>query len=271
MSIKNSPLLDVLRNTYHEFNLKKYQKENQEMIERIRSFHNKHKGERCFLIAMGPSLTKEDLESIQHEVSFGCNKCFLIFDESTWRPTYYSVADHLVVDNVKDDIIKVVKDPSIVCLFDYQVRDQFSEDLDIIYVKQLPNLREGYGFSDNLTRGYYSGTTVSYRMLQTAVFMGFSEIVILGMDFNFKIPKKSVESHHSMIQDKILVNDKEVNHFHKNYRKKGEKWTVPKLDIQLKAFEAARVYAEENSIQILNASRNSKLEVFKKVKLESLL
>ncbi|RNC86057.1 MAG: DUF115 domain-containing protein [Balneola sp.] len=271
MSIKNSPIFDSLRNIRREINLKKYQNMNKEMINRLRSYQNKHLGERCFLVAMGPSLTKEDLEKIQDEVSFGCNKCFLIFNESTWRPTYYSVADHLVVENAKEEIISVINDTSIECIFDNQIKEQFSGYSDVIYVNQLSDLRNGYGFSDDLTRGYFSGTTVSYRMLQTAVFMGFKEIVILGMDFNFNIPKESKDSHHNLVKDKILINDKEVNHFHKDYRKKGEKWTVPKLDIQIMAFEAAKAYAEKNSIQILNASRNTKLEVFKKVNLESFL
>lgn len=91
------------------------------------------------------------------------------------------------------------------------------------------------------------------------------------MDFSFAIPEKKIQPSNEKVKDEVLVNLDEVNHFHKDYRKEGEKWTVPKLDVQLKAFQAAKEYAEKNEVKIINASRNTKLEVFQKVKLEDIL
>ena len=39
-------------------------------------------------------------------------------------------------------------------------------------------------FSDDLTEGIYSGTTVLYAMFQIAVYMGFKNIYLLGVDFS---------------------------------------------------------------------------------------
>lgn len=266
-------IINHLRAIKNKIAAKKYQLAYPKDAERIKKLKNKHNGDRCFVIGMGPSLSKEDLDLIKDEYSFGCNKCYLIFDETEWRPTYYSVADHLVVENVKEEILKIVDNENIVCIFDEQIREQFKENLDITYVKQLgiDDNKEGYKFSDNLLRGFYSGTTVSYRMLQMAAYMGFKEIIILGMDFSFAIPEKKIQPSNEKVKDEVLVNLDEVNHFHKDYRKEGEKWTVPKLDVQLKAFQAAKEYAEKNEVKIINASRNTKLEVFQKVKLEDIL
>ena len=41
---------------------------------------NKHKGERCFIVCNGPSLTKKDLAKLDGEVTFGTN---LIFENMT--------------------------------------------------------------------------------------------------------------------------------------------------------------------------------------------
>lgn len=40
-------------------------------------------------------------------------------------------------------------------------------------------------FSDDIVRGVYSGYTVAYDMIQIAVYMGFSEIYLIGADFNY--------------------------------------------------------------------------------------
>lgn len=70
--------------------------------EKIRKFHNKHKGERCFIIGNGPSLNKLDLSKLDNEITFGVNGIFYKTKEMGLRPTYYVVEDsHVMLDNVE--------------------------------------------------------------------------------------------------------------------------------------------------------------------------
>ena len=39
----------------------------------LKMYKDIHKGERCFIIATGPSLTMEDLEALKSEYTFGMN------------------------------------------------------------------------------------------------------------------------------------------------------------------------------------------------------
>lgn len=238
---------------------------------KIFSLKNKHIGERCFILGMGPSLNLEDIEKLKNEVTFACNKIFLTYEQTDWRPTYYSVADILVAENNIKEIEQVINENKSIPIFSRNVEKYFSNE-NVIYINELGSWREGrYAISDDLLKGYVSGTTVTYRIIQKAIYMGFKEIYLLGMDFSFLIPKNQVKSDNNNIKDPILINDAEVNHFHKDYRKKGETWTIPKLDIQMKAFKRAQEYADKHQIKIINCSRKTALDIFYKDNLNNII
>lgn len=54
----------------------------------------------------------------------------------------------------------------------------------------------------------------------------------------------------------------EGNHFSPDYRKPGEIWAVPRLDMKFRAFELAQETFERDGRRVLKASRRTKLEVF---------
>ena len=64
--------------------------------DKIKHFKNAHKGERCFIVCNGPSLTAQDLDKISREYSFGSNRIYNMFPYTKWRPTYYCEADPYV-------------------------------------------------------------------------------------------------------------------------------------------------------------------------------
>jgi len=91
---------------------------------------------------------------------------------------------------------------------------------------------------------------------------------LIGVDFSFSVPKQQVQeqSYGGVIEGKG-----EINHFHPDYRKPGEKWTVPRLDIQEQAFRCARETFEAGGGRILNASRQTALEVFPKTNFDDVV
>ena len=108
-------------------------------------------------------------------------------------------------------------------------------------------------------------------MLQLAVYMGFEQIYLLGMDFNY-----SVEQH----KDGSITKNDVCNHMeimeieHKMFDELiKERYGVTYLadvDLQLAAFQSAKKYTDEHNIQIFNATRGGKLEAFKRVEFEQL-
>ena len=59
--------------------------------EKIAQLKDRNAGGRCFIVATGPSLKMEDLDTLnqQGEYSIGVNRIYLAFDKTDWRPDYY--------------------------------------------------------------------------------------------------------------------------------------------------------------------------------------
>jgi hypothetical protein len=112
------------------------------------------------------------------------------------------------------------------------------------------------------------GSTVVFTMIQWAIYLGSKEIYLLGVDFSFELPKKQIVNEYNRID---LICEGEINHFHKDYRKIGEKWNLPNLEIQIKSFTKAKKYAQEHGIKIYNASRETKLDVFERINFDEVL
>ena len=72
------------------------------IYDRLLDYKGIHEGERCFVIATGPSLTMEDLESLGGEYTIAMNSICKLYDQTDWRPTYYAVQDNLVFDKMQD-------------------------------------------------------------------------------------------------------------------------------------------------------------------------
>lgn len=225
-----------------------------EAKKKLASYHDIHKGERCFLIANGPSLKKIDLRLLQKETTIGMNRIYMLFDE-TFQTTYCSVINELVIDEFHQDIAKLPCDIFV----SWKKRQLFTcREAGYFYVYQ--SLEDK--FSTDLTEGIYGGGTVTYASLQLAYYMGFSEVIIIGLDHNFV--------------DKGLPNKTEVrteddkNHFHPDYFPKGMKWQLPDLYRSELAYEKARLAFEADGRKILDATIGGQCDIFEKVEFTSL-
>lgn len=237
--------------------------------ERIRGFHNLYKGQRCFIIGNGPSLTSSDLEKLKNEKTFGCNSIFKIFKSTTWRPNFYYFFDSGMVNYFslhKDDLNLLLRECDNVFtgyITSFELNSSKIFPLRIIS-------RKASSFSEDCAKECYGGGSVAYVMLQCACYFGFKEIYLLGMDFSF-----SCEKHNdgSVIKNEGVCNHNpllEIPSINESVRKE---FGVPyffEIDEALKAYETASEYAVSHGIKIYNATRGGKLEVFPRVNFDSL-
>ncbi len=229
---------------------------------------NRHLGHRCFVIGNGPSLTLEDLNKLRFEYTFASNKIFLVFDETEWRPTYFSCEDPLVMQQNGAVISSLKRTTKIFPkhMLQYMKREPCSYFIKFIPAPTILNPKRSLtdrDFSYDLTEGIHWGSTITYSLIQQAVFMGFKEIYLLGIDHSYTVPDKKVNG--------CYVCEGEVNHFHKNYRVKGEKWNEPRADVLEVSYKYAKKACEAVGVSIFNASRKTKLDVFEKVHLDDVL
>ncbi|MBL9175244.1 MAG: hypothetical protein JNL10_17020 [Verrucomicrobiales bacterium] len=230
---------------------------------RIKALRNIHAGRRGFIIGNGPSLTVADLHRLKGEVTFASNKIYLAFDQTDWRPTYYSVCDKLVAKNNS----KIIADLPLNKLLSDWVSEFFQPGDASIWLRELavpssgPNGRASHPFSENLLVGLYGGATIIYQQLQTAFYMGITEAILIGVDFSFQLPEQRVATGvHGYEQ--ALKSEGEVNHFHPDYRKPGEAWAVPNMEGQRVSFQSALERYQAAGRKVINASRVTKLDVF---------
>lgn len=236
---------------------KKYEDQTDKFIQ----LKDSHIGERCFIIGNGPSLTMNDLELLTDEFCFGTNQIFFAFDKTSWRPDVYltvNVDTFLAYRNVIDTLESKIK------FIDSKALDYGVEISDAIYLKH-GTFAEGENiFSRDISQYYYNGGTVVYTALQIAVYMGFKDIYLIGCDNNFTIEKS---------RDGNIIKNSIQNHFYtaEDDKKTANLYATVDVKHLSESFEIARDYAEKNGIQIYNATRGGKLEVFPRVRLEEVV
>jgi len=234
----------------------------------LKNLHNRHLNQTAFIVATGPSLQISDLEKLKNEITFSCNKIYLAFNSTTWRPSYYSVIDRLVAQNNSGTI----KELKLKKIFSSVVKPYFKDSNDITWLNDLAspvvNKQRQFVFSKDAAYGTYGGFTVVYAQLQLAYFMGIKTVYLIGLDFNFE--KSMSTGKTTSANEVILKSSGEKNHFHAEYRKNGEEWTMPNLDFQYNAFKEAKIAFEKDNRKILNASRKTMLDIFERVEFDSL-
>lgn len=231
---------------------------------------DRHKGKRCFLIGNGPSLAIEDLELLKDEITFAANRIYMLFDKTTWRPTYYFFVDyrgygayHREINQIEADLKFVPVENAMAAGAIYDGITYYNRVVSCIEDQQG---KGGSGkepkFSDNAEEVVYDGRTVLYDAIQWAVYMGFSEIYLLGVDCNYKIE--------ALEDGTVIENNLEHSHFDANYGE-GLDTIASQVYAMRAAYQKAKDICEPMGITIKNATRGGKLEIFERVSLEALI
>lgn len=111
---------------------------------------------------------------------------------------------------------------------------------------------KNFSFTDDFSIRSYIGTTVTYTCMQLAVYMGFREIYLLGVDFSYGNSKKNIS----------------YTHFYESY--KPEEKGIGYVKQVTLAYESAKQYTDSHEIKIYNVTRGGKLGIFERVDFDSL-
>lgn len=222
---------------------------------KIERFKNIHQGERCFIVATGPSLKLEDLETLRanNEICMSMNGIIKLYDKSAWRPNYYMIEDNFGFNEWKEELLKHTGEV-ITFVADWCNTDEVADGEIISYhlSKQMNNQDNIPEFSEDFSVECFWSSTISYECLQLAYYMGFKEIIFLGLDFNYGL---------------------QYNHFNKDYHSSEDKGQIDhskQLRQMRKGFVVASKFAKEHGIKIINASRQTQLDVYEKMDFEKL-
>ena len=230
----------------------------------FKSLLGRHAGRRGFVIGNGPSLRIDDLTCLarHHEISIASNKVFLAFDQTPWRPDYFTIADIILWKKLRRDIhehVQIVHLPDTFGLGDARCQTRRWHYLG------LAGANDGTqpDFSGDVTQGIYGGCSVTFDNLQLAVHLGLNPIYLIGCDHFY-------QGEEGAQRDVPIAAGAACNHFLPNYRDPGETVNPAPLDLMERAYDHARRFAEGHDIQIRNATRGGQLEVFERTDFETL-
>lgn len=216
----------------------------------------KVKNKRCFIIGNGPSLKSEDLDMLVNEDCFAMNYIFKIFDKTKWRPTYYLAQDAY---GVPFELIKEAELNNIM-LGSYYCRKKGFTDNSYCYYNRYAPFSKKIRFSSNAQKEVFDSNTVTYSAIQIAVYLGYQEIYLLGMDTDF-----------SMIIDtdgNLVYKGDKSNHF---YEDSSQKNIIYNETAILKGYMTTREYCDKHNVKIFNATRGGKLEIFERIDFDTLV
>ncbi len=223
-------------------------------IRRIAALKDKHQGKRCFIFGNGPSLRETDLSLLRGEITFGLNRIYLLFDRMGGPTTYYVAVNRLVIEQCAQDIVRI----PVPKFISWQARDVIDFTPDMIFLRSS----SGPAFSTDITCGIWVGATVTYVAMQIAYYLGFHQVILVGVDHSFQT--------HGKPHTTVISQDRDPNHFDPNYFGKGFQWQLPDLETSELAYRIAKWQFEQAGRQIVDATVDGKLQVFPKVELQSL-
>jgi 6-hydroxymethylpterin diphosphokinase MptE-like len=227
-----------------------------ESARRLKQLENTHSNQRCFIIGNGPSLRQTDLSKLRGEFTFGLNRIYLIFTDLGFSTTYLVSVNDLVIDQCAAEMQRL----ALPKFLTWRARRWFRPDPNITYLDTDFTGEED--FSASLTGRIFEGFTVTYVALQLAYHMGFSEVILVGVDHNFITRGTANQA--------IISQGDDPNHFAPNYFGKGFKWQLPDLAGSERAYTLAREAYSKAGRRVVDATVGGKLTIFPKVNYLSL-
>jgi hypothetical protein len=216
----------------------------------LRQMKNRHKGERCFIVGNGPSLCQMDLSPLVDEITFGLNRIYLMFPKIDWVPSYYVSVNKLVVKQFAEEILANVPTLKFIS---YDARRWIRHASKVVFLYS----RNGPRFYTDISEGIWQGATVTYTAMQIAYYMGFRQVILIGVDHSYNTAGKPHET--------VISTGDDRDHFDGGYFGKGSRWQIPDLELSESAYQLAKVRYEQDGREIINATVGGKLEVFPRV------
>jgi len=216
-----------------------------------------HKKGRCVIIGNGPSLNETNLSLLNNVTTFGLNKVYLLFPRISWRPTY--VVSY-IPDVIQQSLGKFTT-LDMPLFVSPEGRELLKERVKETH--HFGKLKR-FSFSLDPPLEICVGHTVTYVTLQLAFFMGFEQVVLIGVDHNFNYDGPADTWH-------VIEASTSGRHFDDNYFSPGQTWQSPNLKMAEAHYALARSVYEHFGREIVDCTVNGQLDVFRKARLEEVL
>ena len=216
---------------------------------RLTKLRDQFSGMRCFIIGNGPSLGQMDLSVLRDEFTFALNRGYLLFDRIGGPTTFLVAVNRYVVEQFADDLVSA---PSMTFL-SWRSRRWIPGERDVTFIRR----GRQHVFSEDLAaQGAWEGATVTYAALQLAYHLGFTDVILIGVDHSFVT--------NGPANKLVTATSSDPNHFDPTYFGPGVKWQLPDLDVSEASYTLARDAYARAGRRVRDATVGGRLTVFPK-------
>lgn len=254
-----------------------------------KKLENNHKGKRCFIVGNGPSLKKMDLSHLTNEIVFTVNSIMTnkeIYDQL--NSDYHVIIDHGSFkldlkqkdDRITRDLYKKInyKSKKPICIVDYAGKLAFDsyglDDLNKYYIYLHSNLTANYRRKIKLSGNIPTSQNVIHAAIFSAISMGIKKIYLVGCDMTsvFLNFESDIDGNITIAENNHAYNytDSEKKRLLKDFNILDNEEVLHDYAKTFTIFKNIRKYCEKNDIEIYNATSGGGLDVFKRIKFESL-
>ena len=232
---------------------------------KLKALRDTHMGEKCFIIGNGPSLKADDLEIIREKgiFSLASKGIYKIFKDTNWRPDIWGVSDLDYIEIKQNDLNKLEGFTKLVCA--QSVITQGVLIKDAIYYPFIQAERSPKCFNRDILDGVHFYGTITGKLINIAVYMGFNEIYLLGCDNT--LPTKIDAS------GKKVLDTSADSHFSKDYYSDSSEELKADKNVDVEesmkyvcdAFKDIKYFCDMFGVRVYNATRGGELEAFPRV------
>lgn len=281
---------DMCFDLYKKGKARKKLSGNETLLSKNALFKNKYKGKRCFIIGNGPSLKDMDLSLLKDEYTFTVNqlpknKQFESIKTSfhLWSDArFFKLDENDEGDMALLDTMKRVNSPdnNPVVFYEIAAKDmvnkfELDKELDVHYFAALQFTKKRYLKKDSIdfTKVVCNWPTVIQIAITMAIYMGFSEIYLLGLDCTgfINIAETKLKDYSHGIKYAFDVSDAEKKRMEKSnsmYSMKQELLCQAEL---FDDYDLISEYAKRKGIKIFNATKGGLLESFERIDYEDVV
>jgi len=236
-----------------------------------KTFKNKFKTKRCFIVGAGPSIRFNDISKLANEYVFAASWFVLHKDFEKLKNIFFCLASPQIWSQNKLPplFLHSIKRNKNIFLFPEKsfqyvnaINHYFDEER-IHYISYLDGKRDGLEIETDILKPIpYAATVVQDIMLPLSFYMGFKDIYLLGCDTDLN-QQNYPGWKNSHFYDMDLMPLEVKQHIY-NFSEGFQGNTIHEIYSKFKS------YFEKNNKKIYNATTGGKLEVFKRVDFDSL-
>lgn len=230
----------------------------------VARFKNIHEGKRCFILGSGPSIASQNLMPLKNEITL-CSNWFINHnDYNSLDIKYYCAYDSaFVLPEINEQWRYAIKNMAAAKFFPSTWRGyDLGENVYFLSYDGSIKVYDSKNFSCDVERAVYdAGSVIINFCLPLAIYMGCTEIILLGVETNYGISNTGNPN-----QGYFYEAAKQLTPNIQTWESE-QQW----IHNMLVSYQVVSKYAQSTKIRIINCTPSGNLEVFERCSLESVL